>query len=68
MADKFPRPYVDTVPKVEGGEGMMQYVPFDKMGIGARPSGLPKDGVNDIKSLTHVGEDGTSGKKTWGGK
>jgi hypothetical protein len=67
MADKFPRPYVNSVPE-EGSEPMMQYVPFKNLGIGARPSGLPKDGVNDIKSLTHVGEDGTKGKKTWGGK
>ena len=68
MADKFPRPYVNEVPKEEGGESMMQYVPFKTMGIGARPSGLPKGSVNDIKSLTHTGSDGTGGKKNWGAK
>ena len=67
MADKFPRPYVNSVPE-EGNESMMVYVPFKTMGIGARPSGLPKGGVNDIKSLTHTGSDGTGGKKNWGAK
>ena len=51
----FPRPYVNEVPK-EGDGKMMEYVDFKKMGIGARPSGLPKDGVNSAgMSLEHVG-------------
>lgn len=62
MAGKsgFPGPYVDSVPR-EGSDPMMEYVPFDKMGIGARASGTPKGGMNDLKSLDHVG--GTTGSK-----
>jgi hypothetical protein len=56
----FPRPYVNAVPK-EGSDPMMVTVDFDKMGIGARSSGLPKEGMNQIKSLEHVG--GSAGKK-----
>lgn len=56
----FPKPYTNTVPR-EGSEGMMEYVPFDKMGIGARASGTPTGGINDIKSLEHVGN--TTGSK-----
>jgi hypothetical protein len=56
----FPKPYVNTVPR-EGSDGMMEYVPFDKMGIGARASGLPTGGTNNVKSIEHVG-------KTAGGK
>ena len=56
----FPKPYVNSVPR-EGSETIMEYVPFDKMGIGARSSGLPNGSVNDIKSLEHVGR--TAGSK-----
>lgn len=62
MADKFPRPYVNSVPK-EGGVGMMEYVPFDHLQIGARPSGMPKSGTNNIKSLDHVGKSAEGGKR-----
>jgi hypothetical protein len=57
MATKggFPRAYVNDIPR-EGAEGLMEYIPsFDTLGIGARRSGLPKGGVNNIKSLDHVG-------------
>lgn len=61
MADgRFPGPYKGDVPR-EGTEPIMETVPFDKMGIGARGSGLPKGGTNDVKSLDHVG--GTTGGK-----
>ena len=62
MAGKsgFPGPYKNDVPR-EGSDPMMEYPPFDKMGIGARASGTPKGGTNDIKSLDHVG--GTTGSK-----
>jgi len=62
MADgKFPRPYVNSVP-AEGDVGMMQYVPFKTMGIGARPSGLPKDASEGPKALEHVGKSAEGGK------
>ena len=61
MADKFPRPYVNTVPK-EGSDAVMKYVDFDRLGIGARSSGLPKTGLNSPEmNLEHVGD--TAGKK-----
>ena len=62
MAGKsgFPGPYKNDVPS-EGAEPMMEYIPFKNMGIGARPSGMPKGGTNDLKSLDHVG--GTTGSK-----
>lgn len=67
---KFPRPYQNAVPR-EGGEPMMEYVDFDRMGIGARSSGMPQDGTNNVRSLDHVGKAATSrdgaGRK-WGGK
>jgi hypothetical protein len=62
MAGKsgFPGPYVDSVPR-EGADSMMEYPPFEKMAIGAHGQGLPKGGMNDLKSLDHVG--GSAGKK-----
>jgi hypothetical protein len=55
---KFPKAYSSDVAV---DRGMLEYVEFDKMGIGARPSGQPKGSVNDIKSLEHVGKDGSRG-------
>ena len=55
---KFPKAYSSDVAV---DRGMMEYVEFEKMGIGARPAGLPKGSVNDIKSLEHVGKDGSRG-------
>lgn len=61
MADgKFPRPYVNSVPR-EGSDPMMEYVPLDKLGIGARKSGMPDSASDGPKSLEHVG--GTTGRK-----
>lgn len=62
MADKFPRPYLDSVPKDPENTPQMEYVPFKKMGIGARASGLPKGEVGNLKSIDHVGSDGTKGR------
>ena len=62
MADKFPRPYTDSVPKDPENVSQMEYVNFPKMGIGARSSGLPKNNVNEIKSLEHVGDNATKGR------
>ncbi len=58
MAGNIPKPYVNDV-KVD--EKIMEYVPFNRMGIGARSSGLPKENLNGVKSLDHVG--GSAGKK-----
>ena len=56
---RTPRAYVNDVPtNVKGGSSQppMEYVAdFTKLGIGARSSGLPKESVNGIKSLDHVG-------------
>lgn len=57
-ADSFPKPYIDNVPK-DGEDPMMIAVPKKTMGIGARPSGLPKGNMNEIKSLEHVGDNAT---------
>jgi hypothetical protein len=54
MGGRFPRAYDSDVKK---DEGMMVYIPTDKMGIGARPSGLPKGDIAEIKSLEHVGKE-----------
>jgi hypothetical protein len=59
---QFPKPYVNEVPK-EGDSKIMEYVDFKRMGIGARPSGVPKDGVNaGGMNIEHVGGS-ASGKK-----
>jgi hypothetical protein len=62
MAERFPRPYTDTVPKDPETVSVMEYTTFPVMGIGARKSGLPKNNVNDIKSLEHVGDNATKGR------
>ena len=53
MSSRFPKQYVNDV-RVDNQ--IMEYVDFPKMGIGARPSGLPKENLNGIKSLEHVGK------------
>lgn len=68
---KFPRPYTNNVPQ-ENAEPMMEYVDFDKMGIGARKSAMPGGAeFEKIRSLDHVGQGATgrdgAGRK-WGGK
>lgn len=55
---KVPTPYVNDA-KVDNST--MVYTPFDTMGIGARPSGLPSGNTNGIKSLDHVGMDASHG-------
>jgi hypothetical protein len=51
---KFPRAYDSDVKK---DEGLCVYVPMDRMDIGARPSGMPKGDVSQIKPLEHVGKE-----------
>lgn len=55
---RFPAPYLN---ETKAEDPIMHRVPMDTMDIGARPSGLPKDGVNsDNMQLKHVG--GSLGK------
>jgi hypothetical protein len=57
---KFPGPYINDVKK---DDSVMEYVPMDDMGIGARKSGLPaqSDVKRDSMSIQHVG--GSAGQK-----
>lgn len=59
MADRFPKAYDSTVRR---DDSLMVYTTMDKMGIGARPSGLPKEASAGPKSLEHVGSS-AGGKK-----
>jgi hypothetical protein len=47
----FPSPYVN---KTEAEDPMMKRVPMKNMDIGARSSGMPKDGPNGPGSIEHV--------------
>lgn len=60
----FPRPYINSVPE-EGSDPYMKYTTFPTTGIGARPSGLPKD-IRNSNTIEHVG--GTTPGSSWGGK
>ena len=55
---RFPKAYTGDV-KVDND--LMEYTQFPQMDIGARPSNLPKGDVSGIKSLEHVGKDGSRG-------
>lgn len=58
---KIPGPYVNDV-KVD--KGLMEYVPFENMDIGARKSGTPGSASAGPKPLSHVGDsDGTRGRE-----
>lgn len=57
---KIPGPYVNDTKQ---DDGIMEYVPFETMGIGARRSGLP-GGKSDLRSISHVGSsEGKSGNE-----
>lgn len=56
----FPRPYQNDVPS-EGKTPGIETVPFDRMDIGARSSGVPKDPSTGPKSIEHVGS--SAGKR-----
>lgn len=60
MADRFPRAYVNEVPK-NGDRAIMQYVDFEKTGIGARSSGTPRMVSEGPQQLEHVGKDASGG-------
>jgi hypothetical protein len=57
---RFPRAYTSDV-RVD--RSTMEYVEFEKMDIGARPSGLPKGGVAGIRSIEHVGKEARGSAK-----
>lgn len=58
---KFPKPYTNDVP-TEGTESCMEYVPFDRLGIGARKSGQPNSASEGPKRLDHVGSSAQGGR------
>lgn len=60
VGGRFPRAYDSDVKK---DDGMMVYINTEKMDIGARPSGLPKNDVGGIKSLEHVGKEARGSAK-----
>jgi hypothetical protein len=63
---RIPGPYVHDV-KVD--DGLMEYVPFPQMDIGARKSGMPSSASMGPKRISHVGDsDGNSGKHTGPGR
>ena len=49
----FPKPYMNDV--VKDTSTMVYVQPIENLGIGARPSGLPKNNVNGSRSIEHVG-------------
>lgn len=65
MADRFPKAYIQTVPQVKGGSSTppMEYTTFDRMGIGARSSGLPGSASQGPASIEHVGGNASKGGK-----
>jgi hypothetical protein len=58
---RFPKAYDNDVPAQEGDRGLMEYVDFDNMGIGSRPSGVPRSVSEGPKPITHTGGDASSG-------
>ena len=48
---KFPSPYVNTVTE---DDPLMERVHQDKLDIGARASGMPRDSKNGV-TISHVG-------------
>ena len=54
MADRrFPGPYIDSTKE---NDSIMKRVDLDKMDIGARGSGMPKDSKSEGMGLKHVGD------------
>lgn len=56
MADsqgRIPKPYVNDT-KVD--RGLMEYVSFEDMSIGARKAGMPPSASTGPKSIEHVGK------------
>ncbi len=56
MADKFPGPYINTIPQnVDAPDPMIRRVRFSSTDIGSRSSALPKNIKNDM-TVRHVGD------------
>ena len=61
MADKFPGPYVDSVPQnLENPGPFIKRVPFATTEIGARSSVLPKSVKNDM-TIEHTPNQNSKG-------
>lgn len=58
MPPKFPSPYLNDTKE---SDSIMQRVPMDNMGIGARKSGMPKSSSSEGMTVDHVG--GTAGSR-----
>ena len=50
----FPKAYTNKI-DVNETDPMMKRVPADNMGIGSRPSGMPKDQKATEMTIQHVG-------------
>ncbi len=61
MSGRFPRHYTNDVPSNPENVGMMEYVPFSRMDIGARKSTLNEIPKQGLKRIDHVG--GSAGSK-----
>lgn len=55
---RIPKPYVNDT---QVDRGLMEYVPFENMDIGARKAGMPPSASEGPKRLEHVGQ--TEGAK-----
>ncbi len=55
MADRFPGPYLNDVPKdVDNPGPMIHRVKFSSTEVGSRPAGMPK-GIKNNMTVSHVG-------------
>jgi hypothetical protein len=57
---RFPKAYDNDVPR-EGDKGLMEYVDFDNLGYGARPSGMPRSVSIGPKPINHTGGNAEAG-------
>ncbi|MDE2096576.1 MAG: hypothetical protein KGL39_04960 [Patescibacteria group bacterium] len=53
MAERFPKAYTGQVRR---DDALMEYTTIDRMGIGARKSGLPDKASDGPKNIEHVGK------------
>ena len=59
-SEKFPKAYDSSVKR---DDSLLVYTSFDRMGIGARGSGLPKEASAGPKSIEHVGKSASGNGK-----
>lgn len=57
--ESFPKAYTGQVKR---DDSLMEYTTMDKMGIGARKSGLPEKASAGPKSIEHVGKSASGTK------